>query len=60
MEYLNLRDYIFANFIFNHDEYPYPRHHVEFHGHSNDIEPNHGGNGQIEVFARDHFVHDHP
>ena len=28
------------------------RHHVELHGHGDDVEPDHGGDGQVKVFRR--------
>ena len=34
-------------------------HHIELHGHRDDVEADDGGDGQVEVLGGDHFVDGH-
>ena len=42
------------------DKVPYSRHHVKLHGHGDDIEPNDGRDGEVEVLGGDHAVDHQP
>ena len=37
----------------------YGWHHVELHGHSDDVEPDDGRDGQVKVLGSHHAVDDH-